>query len=92
MDNTTPRPKPQPPKVGPHAPKPVEVAPEEKPEERCLCGRYLSQISEGCVFGKHKRPYVAKPHLTERPFKDNPELLKLKSSMSTKQNRKEKNR
>lgn len=91
MDNTTARPKPQPPKVGPHAPKPVEVAEEEKPEERCRCGRFPSQISEDCEWTKHKRPYVAKPHLTDRPFRENSELLKLKTSM-TKQNHKEKNR
>jgi hypothetical protein len=83
MDIEVPRPKPAPPKVGPHAPKPVEEAKDETTaEERCLCGRFPSQVSEGCVFTMHKRPYVMKPHLTDRPLRENPGLQELRKSMS----------
>lgn len=78
MDNTTPRPKPAPPKT---ALQPV-MSKDESPVERCSCGRFPGQVNEECWVTRHRPPLVPKPHLTDRPFAS--AILKLRNQSNAK--------
>jgi hypothetical protein len=61
-------------------PKPAPPKPRTKPGESPEVGELREKINRPEPI-KEKPKFVRKPHLTDRPFKENAELQKLQKSM-----------